>query len=29
LPFAEYGIKPDAGHYFDFTNGLILNGRTQ
>jgi predicted phage baseplate assembly protein len=28
-PFAAYGIKPAAGQYFDFTNGLILNGRTE
>jgi hypothetical protein len=28
-PFEEYGIKPDAGCYFDFTGGLILNGRSE
>jgi len=25
--FSDYGIKPPAGHYFDFTDGLYLNGR--
>jgi hypothetical protein len=28
-PFSEYGIKPPAGRYFDFTNGLYLNGRSE
>jgi len=27
LPFSDYGIRPAAGHYFDFTNNLFLNGR--
>jgi hypothetical protein len=27
--FSDFGIKPAAGHYFDFTSGLILNGRTE
>ncbi len=27
-PFDEYGIKPPAGYYFDFSNGLYLNGRS-
>jgi hypothetical protein len=26
-PFSEYGVKPQAGHYFDFTNLLYINGR--
>jgi len=26
-PFSDYGIKPPAGHYFDFSTGLYLNGR--
>jgi hypothetical protein len=26
-PFSDYGIKPEAGRYFDFTNHLYLNGR--
>jgi hypothetical protein len=26
-PFSDYGIKPPAGHYFDFSNQLYLNGR--
>jgi hypothetical protein len=26
-PFSNYGIKPPAGHYFDFSNQLYLNGR--
>lgn len=25
--FSNYGVKPAPGHYFDFTNGLFLNGR--
>lgn len=25
-PFSDFGIKPDAGHYFDFTDTLYLNG---
>jgi hypothetical protein len=25
--FSQYGIKPAAGKYFDFSNGLYLNGR--
>ena len=28
-PFAEYGVKPEAGYYFDFSSSLILNGRTE
>jgi len=28
-PFNNFGVKPPAGHYFDFTSGLILNGRTE
>lgn len=28
-PFSAYGIKPAAGHYFDFTDGLLLNGRSE
>ena len=27
LPFSSFGIKPEAGHFFDFTNRLYLNGR--
>jgi len=27
--FSNYGIKPPAGHYFDFTDGLLLNGRSE
>jgi len=27
LPFSEYGVKPDAGRYFDFSTTLYLNGR--
>jgi len=27
LDFSDFGIKPPAGHYFDFTNQLFLNGR--
>jgi hypothetical protein len=26
-PFSDYGITPPAGHYFDFSNRLFLNGR--
>jgi predicted phage baseplate assembly protein len=26
-PFSDYGIKPTAGHYFDFSSQLYLNGR--
>ena len=26
-PFSNFGIKAPAGHYFDFTNRLYLNGR--
>jgi len=29
VPFVDYGIKPPAGYYFDFSNGLILNGRSE
>jgi hypothetical protein len=29
VPFTDYGIKPPAGHYFDFSNGLYLNGRSE
>lgn len=28
-PFTNYGVKPPAGYYFDFTNTLLLNGRTE
>jgi len=28
-PFSNYGVKPPAGYYFDFTNTLLLNGRTE
>lgn len=28
-PFSKFGVKPPAGHYFDFSNGLYLNGRNQ
>ena len=28
-PFSDYGIKPPAGRYFDFSNGLYLNGRSE
>ncbi|HSE34287.1 MAG TPA: hypothetical protein VLA93_22125 [Pyrinomonadaceae bacterium] len=28
-PFSNFGVKPPAGHYFDFTNTLLLNGRTE
>ena len=28
-PFTAYGIKPAAGYYFDFSTGLILNGRAE
>lgn len=28
-PFRAYGIKPAAGHYYDFTTGLLLNGRSE
>ena len=27
-PFLDYGIKPPAGSYFDFSNALYLNGRS-
>ena len=27
FPFINFGIKAPAGHYFDFTNRLYLNGR--
>ena len=27
LPFSNFGTKPEAGHFFDFTNRLYLNGR--
>ena len=26
-PFSDFGVKASAGHYFDFTNQLYLNGR--
>jgi hypothetical protein len=29
LPFTDYGVKPPAGRYFDFSNGLYLNGRNE
>jgi hypothetical protein len=28
-PFNTFGIKPPAGHYFDFASELIMNGRTE
>lgn len=28
-PFSSYGVKPPAGHYFDFSSGLLLNGRSE
>lgn len=28
-PFSNYGIKPPAGYYFDFSHGLYLNGRSE
>jgi hypothetical protein len=28
-PFSNYGVKPPAGHYFDFSEGLFLNGRNE
>ncbi|MBA3357654.1 MAG: hypothetical protein H0U18_17285 [Pyrinomonadaceae bacterium] len=28
-PFSDFGIKPPAGYYFDFSNGLYLNGRSE
>jgi hypothetical protein len=28
-PFSNFGVKPPAGYYFDFTNTLVLNGRTE
>lgn len=28
-PFSNFGIKAPAGHYFDFTNRLFLNGRNE
>ena len=28
-PFSNYGVKPPAGYYFDFTNTLLLNGRAE
>lgn len=28
-PFSNFGVKPPAGHYFDFNNTLLLNGRTE
>ncbi|HEY3025645.1 MAG TPA: hypothetical protein VGJ55_05810 [Pyrinomonadaceae bacterium] len=27
--FSDFGIKPAAGHYFDFSSGLLLNGRSE
>ena len=29
LPFTNFGVKPGAGQYFDFTNTLLLNGRAE
>jgi len=29
LPFTNYGVKPGAGQYFDFSNTLLLNGRAE
>lgn len=28
-PFFSYGVKPPAGRYFDFSNSLYLNGRSE
>ncbi len=28
-PFSVFGIKPPGGRYFDFSNGLFLNGRVE
>jgi hypothetical protein len=28
-PFSDYGVKPPAGRYFDFTGRLFLNGRSE
>jgi hypothetical protein len=28
-PFSNFGVKPPAGYYFDFTDTLLLNGRTE
>lgn len=28
-PFSDYGIKPPAGKYFEFSDSLILNGRSE
>jgi len=27
-PFSHFGVKPPAGHYFDFSGSLYLNGRS-
>jgi hypothetical protein len=27
LPFSDFGVKPPAGGYYDFSAGLYLNGR--
>jgi len=29
MPFTNYGVKPAAGEYFDFTDTLLLNGRAE
>jgi hypothetical protein len=28
-PFSNFGVKPPAGYYFDFSDTLLLNGRTE
>ncbi len=28
-PFSNFGVTPPAGYYFDFTDTLLLNGRTE
>ena len=28
-PFSNFGVKPSAGYYFDFTDTLLLNGRAE
>ena len=28
-PFSTFGVKPAAGHYFDFSSTLLLNGRAE
>ena len=29
VAFSNFGIKPPAGHYFDFSHGLFINGRSE